>query len=527
MELSRNGLKRQIKQISWLAITAYTLFGLVIVAVGLTIAYFNGIDLWPWHSPPQSNYQLAVNEFKTAIDLEPGNPEGYRWLARAYTLAGKKDDAEAVFKQALENNPGKAWPPADLGQFYLDQERIEEAITQFQQAIETEPDYARAYSGLAQAYQNSGQNIEPDALIQLYQDMVANNPDQAWPYRELGNAYLAGGNVDLAVEAFKQAVAVEPDNPELQIQVGDIYRWNLNQLDQAIVHYRLATTLDPASAWYRAVLGGALYAAGQPDAGQFELDLALRLEADSSTIQQMVGDVMLEHRSSELAAPYYETAINLDPINAKAHLGLARAYQRQKNYDQALEHVSKAISIQDPGTIGNAYFEQGFIYADQENYDQAAAQILQALNVSPNNPWYQAQAGNFYMNSLQQPQTALDYYRRALELAPYNFWYDVFLGRALFATAQPAEGFEALDTALALTEDDARVYLAFGEFLTELEQWDLVVQVYEQALAQGIVDNASIYQGLGDAYKMLGNHPKALANYRWATNLTTNDTPDQ
>ncbi len=512
----------------WLKLASTILFGVIAVALGLTIAWFNGINLWPWPEPPQSNYQKAVAEFKIAIDLEPGNPEGYRWLSKAYLLAGKKEDAEAVFKQAIENNPGQAWPVADLGQFYLDQDRVKDAIAQFQQAIELEPDYGPAYTGLAQAYQQQGQSLEPEALIALYQNVVEANPAVAWPYLSLGDAYLGLGNVVDAEAAYQKAVEAEPTNVDLYNKLGEIYRWNLNRLDQAIGYYRQATQLAPENGWSHAALGWALYAADQPEQGQQELDVALRLSAEHSVIQQIAGETMLQYQSAEQAIPYFEKAIALDPANAEAHLGLARAYRQQGEFELALQHAEQTVTLaKTPDTTGAAYMEQGYIYFAQQNTEAAITQFSLALNAAPDNPWYQVQVGDFYLNDLQQPETAAASFRRAAELAPYNYWYQVYLSQALFAGAQSEEAFNALNTALSLAEDDAPVYLNVGQFVAGLGQWNTAAAIYEQALAQGVGDNVEIYQGLGDAYRQLNDLDKALANYRYAAKLNSSPVNQQ
>jgi tetratricopeptide (TPR) repeat protein len=525
MRLNKRNLRRRTKKLDGFTIAAYVLFGLVLVGLGLTAAWFNGVDLWGWWRPPQSNYQKAVAEFQKAIDLEPGNPEGYRWLAKAYTLSGDKAAAEAVYRQAIDNNPDKAWALAGLGQFYLEQDRVDEAVAQFQQAVALEPDYGAAYTGLAQAYQQQGQDQEPEALLGLYQEVVADNPDQAWAYLSLGDVHLSLGDTAGAEAAYEQAALTEPDNHELFNRLGDIYRWNLNQLDQAIAHYRQATLLAPDRGWSHAALGWALYAAGQPEQGQQELEIALRLAPEFSVIQQMAGQAMLQHQSAGQAIPYFERAVEIDPSNIEARLGLTRAYRRQGELELALQQAQTAANLADtPENRGAALLEQGYIYFDQRNSDAAEAQFAQALNTAPNNPWYQAQVGNFYLNNLRQPENAADYFRRAAELAPANFWYRVFLSQAAFAAGRSEEGFTALDQALSLADEDAEIYLVLGQFLADREQWDTVVNIYEQALAQGIDDNAGIYQGLGDAYRALNAPDKAVVNYRFAANLNASST---
>ena len=509
--------------------TAYILFGLVLAGVVFTVAYFNGY--WPWpgdrQGMPENPYHAAIAEFKTAIELEPGNPEGYRWLAKAYRLGGKPDEAAAVFEQAIANNPDEVWPRVEQGQFLLELGRTDEAVAAFERAIEQAPDDPEAYAGLARAREQSDEKPAPAEQVELYQGVAQSNPEQAWPYLELGDAYLQSGDLEQAEAAFQQAIAAEPANAEVFNKVAEVYRWTLNRTDEAIHYYRQSIALEPESGWAHAALGWALYAAGRPTEGQQELNIALRLAPEFSIIQQMAGDALAQYRSAEAAAPYYEEAVQLDPANVQARLGLARVYRRLNRLDAALAQAEEAAALASaPDDVAGAYLEQGLIYADQDDPAQAEARFARALEAAPDNHWYQLQVGHFYLNRQEQPEAALAYYDRALALAPANGWYALFRGEALFAAGQPDEGLDAFNQALALTDDDAHFYRVLGQFLAGRGQWEWVTRVFEQALAEGITDDADIYQGLGDAYTALGNHQKALVNYRQAANLNSARTQE-
>ncbi|RME99251.1 MAG: tetratricopeptide repeat protein, partial [Chloroflexi bacterium] len=188
----------------------------------------------------------------------------------------------------------------------------------------------------------------------------------------------------------------------------------------------------------------------------------------------------------------YEEAVQLDPANVQARLGLARVYRRLNRPDEALAQAEEAAALASaPDEAAGAYLVQGLIYADQNDPVQAEARFA-----------------------------------RAMEAAPDNGWYALYRGQALFAAGQPDEGLAVFNKALELTDDDARFYRQLGQFLAGRGQWEWVTRIYEQALAEGITDDADIYQGLGDAYKALADHQKALVNYRHAANLNSARTPE-
>jgi len=63
-------------------------------------------SLWNWHNPKQ-----AVNDFSTALALDPKDPHLYHHLGEAQLLNNQPDQAIETYRQAIRN---ATWQPGDV-----------------------------------------------------------------------------------------------------------------------------------------------------------------------------------------------------------------------------------------------------------------------------------------------------------------------------------------------------------------------------------------------------------------------------
>lgn len=370
----------------YLTLAAYSGAVLVVVIVGWVIAYFNGYITWPLQEPspppladdPQAMLEAAINEFQRAIELEPGNPEGYRWLSKAYQLAGQPEAALEVYQQAVRNNPGQAWPLIDQGTVLLDAGQQNEGIIKlaeassidstvntqigfiflkyqltdkaqeyFEQALSVDSQDMYAYIGLSQVHRQL-RNLEQAEIyarqaLGIGQNGSANEAADA--HYELGWVYQEQGKTDEALTQFLSALEKAPQNARFYATVGDFYRITLNEPGKAIRYYRQAINLEPLNGWHHASLGKSLIAAGDLTAGQKALETALSLAGNDLELYLNLGQLAIQAQAWEQARQIYEQAINRGVVNADIYMALGDVYNALNNPDQALANYQKAAQL--------------------------------------------------------------------------------------------------------------------------------------------------------------------------------------
>jgi tetratricopeptide (TPR) repeat protein len=144
-------------------------------------------------------------------------PEYYFPLFCAANSLMKNNNEKAIekFRLALRINPESLRSRYLLGQALKVKER-EAAREEFEEALQIFPDYAPAWKELAVLEKEQGSLEEAGKLMNK---ALEANPFYASAASELGEIYLAQERKNSAIEAFRVAANLIPDNPDYQRQV--------------------------------------------------------------------------------------------------------------------------------------------------------------------------------------------------------------------------------------------------------------------------------------------------------------------
>ncbi|MFQ6133634.1 MAG: hypothetical protein ACE5R4_16455 [Armatimonadota bacterium] len=105
----------------------------------------------------QKRWRAAVDEYREAVRLDPGNINARIALARSYERAGASKEALSEFEAAARLDPDNGVPHLELGDFYARQHDNRAAEREYRLAADcAEPD-TRAYGRLADYYAEKGQ----------------------------------------------------------------------------------------------------------------------------------------------------------------------------------------------------------------------------------------------------------------------------------------------------------------------------------------------------------------------------------
>ena len=86
-------------------------------------------------------------------------------------------------------------------------------------------------------------------VIQMLETYLQTQPDNTHAYNNLGVAYWETGKTKKAIQAFAQAILVNPKNPIPYLNQGDICK-KRGALDQAISYYTAAIQQQGETSYY-------------------------------------------------------------------------------------------------------------------------------------------------------------------------------------------------------------------------------------------------------------------------------------
>jgi tetratricopeptide (TPR) repeat protein len=361
-----------------------------------------------------------------------------------------------------------------------------------------------------------------------------------------GETHFAAGNLDAAIEAFKNATRLNPEDPELFTKLARIQTYSSSllttdaerklRLEEALESINRAKALAPTDSQVLAVRAFVLDWNSNPLLvdevtsedllNEAESEVVMALQIDNSNtlalayyaeilvdqtkwnqaqqyIQQAVErdpDLMDVHRIQaytyetlgeyNLAIQEYEKAIEIMPNYTYLYIAVGRIYRHLKLYDQALEHFATAVNLNEQLGIKDPipYLAIANTYAQDGEFFAAALNVKSALDFTPANPDVYGQLGVVYHKS-RNYEGAIPALECAIEGCDAEQSCDV---RQCDPEVDPMVSVEGLP----LTGSSVVYYFTYGSVLSGLhkegdDKCEKAMEVFEQ-LRAGFPDDPTI-----------------------------------
>lgn len=207
----------------------------------------------------------ARDAFTKAMELAPGDDSACRNLAEMYSLLGRNQEAEAMYKQAVALRPSFWRNHYALGTFEWQYAGdLDAARSHLQKAVELHPDGYAPLVMMGNLLLTQGRLEEAETYFRKALEQSPNSSS----YNNLGLVYYYRGQYDLALRNWEVVLKDAPDKPMYLANVADALR----QLDrteeakdrymQAIEGFRADLKTNPSDDRARAGLAMALSATG-------------------------------------------------------------------------------------------------------------------------------------------------------------------------------------------------------------------------------------------------------------------------
>jgi tetratricopeptide (TPR) repeat protein len=147
------------------------------------------------------NYDLALVEYKKAVDMDPQRPGTHMHMGDAYWYIGKWQSAQTEFKAELANDPNNCLARWKLANSMLEaNDSSEEALSQLNSSLERCPKLMQARVDRARALVRLGR--QPEALPDLLM-AEKDSPSEPTIHFLLANVYRAQGKSAEAQEEMR------------------------------------------------------------------------------------------------------------------------------------------------------------------------------------------------------------------------------------------------------------------------------------------------------------------------------------
>ena len=246
----------------------------------------------------------------------------------------------------------------------------------------------------------------------LWRDTLTKNPGSWIAHDNLGASLLAAGQLDKAMDHFRQAIEINPDSIVAHNDFGAALQRS-GRLDEAEVEVRKALDLSPNLVAPHINLVEILRKRGQLNEAVEEYKSILQLVPASVPCRIGLADTLCQLGRSGEAIPYYREVLEANPTISDVRIRLGRALI--ENGDFAPAESTFSSLLQADARNAQAVDGLGYALAMQGRLEEAKARFLESLQLDPKD----ASAHLHYaicLSAHRQAREAMAEYRRALAL---------------------------------------------------------------------------------------------------------------
>jgi tetratricopeptide (TPR) repeat protein len=393
----------------------------------------------------------AVLEAQEIIKRDPNNLEAHKLLGRIYlrSLGDLQPGTQSreVLTLAIEQyeamvkiEPNNADNHILLGRLYFLNKDLVKAESEFKSALKIDPNSEEAVTNLAYLYNDEGDNKKATELLASIPEAQRTGKI----YAALGSTYEQQKEYKKAIEAFRQALAMDKENLDAMRGLAQNLS-NDNQIDAALDEYRTIQDADPQDATAALRVAEIYRRQGKFDLAMENLKKAGALVQDSLEIPYNEALILEAQGKYEEAAAVLQKMVS-HPLPADARAGdkgnralflerLGNIYREAGRPMLALETFKKIVDL-GGDEASRGYQDVIDEYREQKQWGEATKTAQEAAKKLPND--------------------------KGLKLA---------LAQQLADSGKPDESIQLAKSTLKGGPDDRDTYIMLSQINLRLKRW--------------------------------------------------------
>ena len=417
--------------------------------------------------------EAAVGEYEKVLKQKKDVPGVYLKLGSDLLLLGEYEKAEEALKSSIEGDPENVRPYLILAIVYTARGDFESAEGQYLEALKHDPDNLKVLMFLSDLYVVQ-KNLEKAA--EVYEKIINTQEEDAFIYFNLGIIYSKLDELKKSEENLKKAIAIDEGYVEAQMVLGFVYEID-GDIGKAVQQYEKVTQIDSLNREAHVRLGQLYYKEGNITKALEQNRVLMRLDPHSADPYFRSFSIFIAEEDYKGAEGILREALRNEISSGIIYASLGFLAVNDQDYAKAVDYYSVA-SEKSPGEdsyrfyLAAAYDKLG----DRKEAIKVLEKIVSKETALPEVYNY---LGYLYLEEGRDPDAAIGLIKKALTMEPDNGAYIDSLGWAYFKKGRLTEAKSYVESAIALLPDDAVVR-----------------------------------EHMGDIYSALGEHDKAIAEWR-------------
>lgn len=326
-----------------------------------------------------------------------------------FTELGQQDRAQTAFQKVVVMDPYYRGIWFKLGNNAFHREQYREAVELYrkerkvareeEQASRQDIDRERHRTTLLQLGRVYFELGDVDSALLAYEEAIAIDPSYAKAYSDLSVVYRYNGDSEKAIVYLRRALELDPENVDHQYSLG-LLLWQAGQAEEAVGYLKAIVEQCPWHPGAHYNLGQALISLGRMEEGQRylagvdsirALDNEIKLQqfeikVHSSEPRRRLRMARLLHRAGRYdeAMDAYKVALYLAPQSVTIRRNMANLSLSLGDTTGAISGF-RALLQQDP-SLDEVWVDLGVVYALSGRVREARRAWQNALRYEPDNP---------------------------------------------------------------------------------------------------------------------------------------------
>ena len=420
-------------------------------------------------------------------------------------------DRIKTLQQTIKDNPNDKDAHEELGVLLIDQGQPRDGRDQLEDAARLGANDAQLWFFIGVA--NRQLNDMADAVTAFEKAELADPGNEA-VLSSLTDAYLSVGRIDDAMRVANRAVALHPNEAFGYLALGTV-QLDKGDYDAGRVNVMKAMAIDPKDPHEHLVLGRSYLADKKPDPDLAIAQFDIVLQTDPKNVDALHSKAEALGLKNDIAgaAAILTQLIKLNPTAVEPEDDLAEMYLSKNMLDQA--RAAFATAEKDHPKATEPYVLQAEYDQTQKHYAQSAAEYEQALAIAPDDPRILFEYGRLQLSNLKNPQKALDQFDKILAKDPNNPDALFFAGEAYGSMGKWIQARDDFQKTFEITHS-ATALFNLAVVLYTLKDYRSARDAFAAIATHQDPKHpdAQVWFFLGDANRMLGDKPDAIAAYK-------------
>ncbi|MBN1944859.1 MAG: HEAT repeat domain-containing protein [Bradymonadales bacterium] len=393
--------------------------------------------------------QRAIDSYRRASEIEPGNDLAWRSLASALQTEGLVEEACSAWEQALlltRDDRTQVQILFALADIAFVRRDFEQASSHFERIVQIAPRDIYMREQLADALVEHGQFEEALRQVQAIVDLSGGNTRQrALHLGSMGDLLVELGRIDEGLARYREAQGY--------VRRGT---WLWDDLETRIIEaYRVSGNLE---------------------------ELVLQYESQwrrpSSQQLRLLGELYQELGRIEQALDAYGSAVRASPRSVDARLDLIAILERYGHWEEVIEQIEQLIRISDEATHR---FRLAEVLRQAGRQSEAAGVLRQMERSCRDRIPVLAQLADVYLRWGERG-LARGIYERLVALEPDNPDFLIALGEFQFMEGERAEAVVTWQRILQTIPEGAQAQTLLAQVYAQHGLYEESLDTFSDAL---------------------------------------------